>query len=300
MIHVVGNLAIDTIFRVARFPLPGETVAAIDSREAIGGKGANQAVVIARTGCAVGLAAAVGAADLATLSARLRAEGVDPERLWAFDGPTDRSSIYVDDTGENTIVSATPAARAYDPIAAGALAAARAGDIVLCQGNLRPQALIATLQAAREAGAMTILNPSPVFDVAGLDWSLTDLVVVNQVEARALAGEDDPSMAAEALRASGAGAVVVTLGRGGAILSGAETVTMPAPTVSAVDTAGAGDVFCGMLVAGRALGRGFAEAMAAAVAAAALSVTRQGVMESFPTAAEAEGIMAEAAEGAGR
>jgi ribokinase len=297
MIRVVGNLAIDTVFRVVRFPLPGETIAALDLSEEIGGKGANQAVMIARAGCAVSLAAPVGKADIAAIAGRLRTEGVDATRLWSFDGPTDRSSIYVDASGENMIVSVTTAARAYEPVAAGALADVAEGDVVLCQGNLRPAALIETLRAARAAGATTVLNPSPVFDVAGFDWSLADLVIVNRVEAAELTGEPAPSAAAEALRKAGAGTVVVTLGRDGALLVGPQTLAVPAPAVEAVDTAGAGDVFCGMLVAGHALGRSFARAMAEATAAAALSVTRAGVMTSFPTATEVRGIMAASAMG---
>jgi ribokinase len=297
MIRVVGNVAIDTTLRVERFPLPGETVAALGSHEDLGGKGANQAIVIARTGCAVSLAAAVGAKDLAGIAARLVAESVDARCLWPFDGPTDRSSIYVDAAGENTIVSVTAAARSYDPVAAGALGGVAPGDTVLCQGNLRPEAIIATLRAARAAGAATVLNPSPIFDVKDFDWALADLVIANRVEAEALTGEREPSAAAAALRAAGAGAVVVTLGRDGAMLAGEETVTIAAPPVAAVDTAGAGDVFCGMLVAGRAMGRDFAAAMANAAAGAALSVTRPGVAASFPTAAEMQWLMAGRATG---
>lgn len=292
MIRVVGNVAIDTTLRVERFPLPGETVAALGSHEDLGGKGANQATVIARTGCAVSLAAAVGAQDLARIAARLGTEGVDARHLRPFGGSSDRSSIYVDAAGENTIVSVTSAARAYDPVAAGALDEVASGDIVLCQGNLRPEAMIATLRAARAAGATTVLNPSPVFDVRGFDWALADLVIANRVEAAELIGVREPAAACAVLRAAGAGAVVVTLGRDGAMLSGEETLTIAAPPVAAVDTAGAGDVFCGMLVAGRAMGRSFAAAMAAAATGAALSVTRPGVMAAFPTAAEMRGLMA--------
>lgn len=292
MIHVVGNVAIDTIFRVDRFPLPGETVAAIASSEDLGGKGANQAVVIARAGCPVSIAAAVGAGELSEIAARFRSEGVEASRLRPFDGPTDRSFITVDATGENTIVSASQAALAYDPVAAEVLAGLGVDDVLLCQGNLRLAALVGSLAAARKTGATTVLNASPVFDTAHFDWKLVDVVVVNRVEAEALTGRSDPAGAAHALRAAGAGTVVVTLGRDGAIMVGTETVAVAAPVVATVDTAGAGDVFCGMLVAGRAGGRAWRDALDDAVVAAALSVTRPGVMASFPTAEEIRGIMA--------
>ena len=122
MLHVVGNAAIDTVFRVDRFPLPGETIVATAMVEDIGGKGANQAVVAARAGVPVRLVAAVGDDEAAQrIRAALAIEGVIIDGLTIIPGPTDRSSIYVDATGENTIVSLIGAAQAFDPLAIGAL-----------------------------------------------------------------------------------------------------------------------------------------------------------------------------------
>lgn len=300
MLHVVGNVAIDTVFTVDRFPLPGETIVAAAMVEDIGGKGANQAVVAARAGVPVRLVAAVGDDEAARLiRSALQAEGVLGDGLCTIPGPTDRSSIYVDGRGENTIVSLVGAARAFDPLALGALEGLAPGDTVLCQGNLRPEVLTACLAKARQAGARTALNPSPVFPAEGFDWRLADLLVFNRVEVQQIAGHKDPRAGARQLRTAGAGTVVVTLGREGAMLLGAEEHGASAPAVDAIDTTGAGDVFCGVLVAMRINGRAWPDALALATQAAALSVTRRGVLTAFPTAGEIGAMMAKQ-DGRGR
>lgn len=297
MLYVVGNVAIDTVFRVERFPLPGETIVATAMAEDIGGKGANQAVVAARTGVPVRLVAAVGDDGAARqVRAALQAEGVAGDGLCTLPGPTDRSSITVDAAGENTIVSLTNAAQAFDPLAQGALDALGGGDMVLCQGNLRPDVLVSCLARARHKGALTALNPSPVFPSTGFDWGLADLLVVNRIEGRQLTGLDDPTEAATWLRDAGAGVVVVTLGRDGAILVGEETLAVAAPRVDAIDTTGAGDAFCGMLVAMRLRGLSWHDGLALAAEAAALAVTRRGVHAAFPTAVEIRAMVTKRTE----
>lgn len=293
MLHVIGNAAIDTIFRVERFPLPGETVVARCVSEDLGGKGANQAVVAARAGVKVRLAAAVGDDSAgAQIRDALEAEGVIVDGLVTSSAPTDRSSIYVDAKGENTIVSITEAAARFDPISSGVIADIRPDDTVLCQGNLAVDALVGCLEAARKPGAVTVLNPSPVFATRGFDWRLASVVVVNAVEAVELGGTDHYDDAARRLRAAGAGTVVVTLGARGAVSIGEEEIRVEAPEVKAVDTTGAGDVFCGVLTALHVQRLRWQRALAAATEAAAICVTRPGVMASFPSADEIRQIVA--------
>ncbi len=194
MIHVIGNAAIDTILQVERFPRPGETIVARALSEDLGGKGANQAIAIARCGAQVRLLAALGAdAAGARIRRALEAEGVATHGLAAFGGPTDRCVITVDAAGENTIVSLIEAARAFDPAADGRLARTfQPGDWALLQGNLSPAATRAALALAKETGATTALNPSPTYASAEYDWSLVDLVVLNRSEALELGGREHP------------------------------------------------------------------------------------------------------------
>jgi ribokinase len=289
MIHVIGNATIDTVIRLARFPLPGETVVAEQgTAEDLGGKGANQAVVAARCGASVRLVAAIGRDESGRrILANLQHEGVGIGGLHHWDGATDRCIIYVDAAGENTIVSLIDAAAAFDPLALGADADFAAGDHVVLQGNLQPQVTYDCLVAARRRRAITLLNPSPAYQPADYDWSLVDIVVVNRLEAQQLGASDDPLQAARNLIQGGAGAVVLTDGaRGATWITNRKALHAEAPAVVPVDTVGAGDVFCGTLVAGLATGRGIETALAAATEAASLAVTRRGVLAAFPSRLE--------------
>jgi len=291
VIHVIGNAAIDTVVRLDRFPRPGETVIALGASEDLGGKGANQAVVAARCGQPTRLVAAIGAdASGERIRASLAAEGVGVEQLSTWTGATDRCIVYVDREGENTIVSAIEAALNFEP---GNLAL-EPGDWVLMQGNLRPGVTRERLARAKASGASTMLNPSPTWAAREYDWSLADLVVLNRQEAVELGGRENPLEAARALANAGAGAVVLTLGaEGAAFVTRGEELHVKAREVDAVDTVGAGDVFCGTLVSARVAGAAWRDALSAAAAAAAICVCRAGVQASFPARAEMAAIMRE-------
>ncbi len=294
MIHVVGNAAIDTIIRVDRFPRPGETIVARSMADDLGGKGANQAIVMARCGLDVRLVAAVGSDDAGERIRRnLEAEGVRTDGLQIAEGATDRCVIYVDRDGENTVVSVIDAAARFDPIASNDLEGRIGlGDWVALQGNLRANVTRACLALARRNGATTALNPSPTYPVADYDWSLVDLVVLNRHEAVELGARPDPVEAARALVAAGAEVVVVTLGaEGAALLSAHGAFRAQASRGEAVDSTGAGDVFCGVLVGARAAGKSWEEALTVAARAGAICVSRMGVFASFPAREELAAIL---------
>ncbi|PBB39592.1 ribokinase [Mesorhizobium sp. WSM3868] len=289
-VHVMGNACVDTTFRLSRFPAVGETLNATAYADGLGGKGANQAVAAARTGAAVTLWTALGKDPAgAWIRSRLDMELSDVQ-VSVFDLPSDRSTIVIDAGGENFIVSGVACSQAFDPIVQTALARRiTSGDILVCQGNLRGSATNACLRAARESGTRTILNASPI-DQAGLaDFRLADLLVVNQSEAKALTGRSDMAAAAGALAAKGVGTVVITLGAEGCLVLGPDqtrTLPLPAPHVEALDTSGAGDVFCGCLAGGLARDMPVISALKFALTAAAIAVTRPGTLLSCPSASE--------------
>ena|SRR5438445_1077260 len=289
-VHVVGNACIDTTFRVGRFPAAGETLNATAYADGLGGKGANQAVAAARTGAVVTLWTALGKDPAgAWIRSRLNAELPDVQ-MTEFDLPSDRSTIIIDAGGENFIVSGVACSEAFDPIAQTDLARRiTQGDILVCQGNLRGAATNACLRAARKNGTRTILNASPIDEAALPDFGLTDILVVNQSEAKALTGQLDMAEAAGALAAKGARTIVITLGAKGCLVLGpaqAGTLRLPAPHVEVLDTSGAGDVFCGCLAGGLARSMPVTSALKFALAAAAISVTRPGTLLSCPSASE--------------
>ncbi|SFO57152.1 ribokinase [Mesorhizobium sp. NFR06] len=289
-VHVVGNACVDTTFRLSRFPGVGETLNATAYADGLGGKGANQAVAAARTGAAVTLWTAVGKDPAgAWIRSQLYMEMSDVQ-VNEFDLASDRSTIVIDASGENFIVSGVACSEAFDPISQTALARRiTPGDILVCQGNLRGSATNACLRAAQQSGARTILNASPFDEAALPDFRLADILVVNKSEAKALTGREDMAAAAGELAAKGAGTVVITLGGEGCLTLGpgqAGSVRLPAPRVEALDTSGAGDVFCGCLVGGISMGMSVTSSLKFALEAAAISVTRPGTLLSCPSASE--------------
>jgi ribokinase len=299
MIHVIGNAAVDSVIRVERFPRPGETIVALGASEDLGGKGANQAVIAARCGAPVRLVAPIGDDALGErIRSSLAREGVQTDGVTASPYGTDRCVITVDSHGENTILSLIEAARHFDPIAETRIESwITPGDLVVMQGNLRPNVTRDCLTLARSKGATTVLNPSPTYAGEDYDWTLVDLVLVNRGEAVELA-RGGAEEAARELCKKGAGGVVLTLGAdGAAFFSADDTFCAAAPKVTAINAVGAGDVFCGVLVAANALRCDWRVALAAAAEAASISVTRKGVLASFPSREEMAGILERVALG---
>ncbi|MFN7273406.1 MAG: PfkB family carbohydrate kinase, partial [Gammaproteobacteria bacterium] len=144
-------------------------------------------------------------------------------------------------------------------------------------------------EAARSRGARTLLNTAPALPGTQDLLALADLVVLNETELAHYAGAvtEDLATAAQRLISRPQQTIIVTLGAQGAVVITADAVMRhAAPTVTVVDTTGAGDCFCGVLAASLAQGHDLAAAVPRAVAAASLAVTRVGAAPSMPYASE--------------
>jgi ribokinase len=309
---VVGSVNIDLVATADRLPGPGETVTGARFSRHHGGKGGNQAVAAARLGAPTAFIGAVGDDPFGEEArAALAPEGIDLAALRTLPGPTGVALILVDGHGENLIAVASGAnalLTADHVLGAFAAVLPTAGDVVLVGHEIPTATVKAALRAARQAGATTILNPAPA---DGLDRSLfadVDILTPNRGELATLVGEDirrigragraseRPEVAAATLldrNSEGEGvrrAVIVTLGAAGAVVveRGQAPRDLPAPSVTAVDSVGAGDAFNGALAASLALGLGLEGAASRAIAAAAVSTTRPGAREGMPTADELE------------
>jgi ribokinase len=135
-----------------------------------------------------------------------------------------------------------------------------------------------------------VLNAAPARTLSPDLLALVDILIVNEGELRSLSpGASSISLAMQALPCK---AVVVTLGpQGSAARFGTQWFFQPGFAVDAVDTTGAGDTFCGMLVAQLSLGAGPAQALQLANAAAALACTAMGAQASVPTRAAVAAFM---------
>lgn len=294
-VHVLGNVAVDEIFRVAVLPKPGQSVLADARTRDIGGKGANQAIVATRAGARVRLVTALGGDEPGRWAKReLAAEGLALD-LTRHSGRTDASIIVADEGSENMIVTTHEAARQLTPQAVEAsLALAEKGDVLALQGNLGADATGHALRLGRSLGLRTVLNPSPVRPGFSELWPFLDLLIVNVGEALELAATHDVEGAGRRLHQEGARQVVVTLGNAGALCVGDGGIVKVAAAPSApVDTTGAGDTFAGVLVAVLVrTGAVDARTMAAAAEAAAVTVSRPGTRAAFPTRPELLAILA--------
>lgn len=299
---VVGSLNMDLRIRTPRLPAPGETLTGSGFDTDGGGKGANQAVAAARQGARVAMLGAVGQdAHGAALLAALQADGIDTHAVEHIAGtPSGTAAILLMPDGENSIVVIPGANHALTPERVRAQATRlRQARVVVAQLECPLDAVAEALAIAREAGAVTVLNAAPVQPLGEALLGQLDWLVVNEIEAAALAGMPVPGPAearavAEQLRRRGPRQVLVTLGAEGLVLAGPEgTLALPAPRVQAVDTTGAGDTVVGALAAALAAGRPLREALTRAQAAAALAVTRLGTQSAMPTAAEVDHLVAD-------
>jgi ribokinase len=199
----------------------------------------------------------------------------------------------VDDAGQNAI-AVLPGANANlraDDVERVALGA---GDVVVAQLEVPEEPIIRAFERARAMRARTLLNAAPARALPEGLLALTDILVVNETEAAALANVsvDDVSSAARAavrLRSSGPAAVAVTLGEQGAVLAGGETRWhIPPYRVQAVDSTAAGDAWVGALAAELCAGRELLDAAVFASAAGALTTTRKGAQAALPDRTEVE------------
>jgi len=272
---------------VVSIPGPGETVLATGFSTASGGKGQNQAVAAARAGASTGLIAALGGDGFGELiRAGLRADRIDTTLVRTVEGPTGTALIAVDDDGENTIIVEAGANALLLDLTAADRAAISAASHLVMQLEIPLVTVLQAAQAARAAGTAVVLNAAPIRDLPGELLAAVDVLVLNEHEAAYLARGGDVAGLAPT--------VIVTLGAAGAIAHSAEhgELRVAAPTVDAVDSTGAGDTFCGALVAALAAGESLARALTFAVTAASLSVQRPGAVPSIPTRAEIDAQLA--------
>ena len=274
---VVGSINVDVVVHAERLPARGETVAGGRLERSGGGKGANQAVAAARAGATVAMVGAVGDDDFgADALDELGAEGVDVTSVRRLAGvATGVALIVVDGSGDNQIAVASGANHAVT--AEHVATVGGAPGCVLASFELLDAPVLAAARIAAAASCPLVVNPAPARQLGDELALLRPILTPNASEAAELTGERDADAAARALTARTGAPVVVTLGDQGAlVLDGGGCERFPAPAVRAVDTTGAGDAFNGVLAARLARGDDLRAAVAAAVTAAAESVTRAG------------------------
>jgi len=300
-ILVVGSINMDLVVRTARFPTPGETVLGEGFATSPGGKGANQAVAVARLGGQCRMIARVGSDTFGEVMLEgMKAEGIDCTHVMRTGGaPTGVAMIIVNAKGENTIVVAGVANRMLTPDDIFPRAELfQEAQVMLVQLELPLPTIRAAIELARRHNCKVILDPAPAPRQMPPELFHVDIISPNAAEAESITGQMaieervDKNVALD-LVARGAAAAVLKLGpRGALVVTGdAQIARVPTYKVNVVDTTGAGDAFNGALAVAVAQGKDLPTAAKFANAAGALACTRRGAQSAMPTADEVRMLM---------
>ena len=209
---------------------------------------------------------------------------------------TGTALILVGADGEN-VIAVVPGAN--DSVLPGDLAKAflAKGDVVLLQHEIPLQTVDAALDAARAAGAVTVLNTAPFRGEAAAFLGKADYAVANETEfdlygeALSLNGRDRPARMRDFAGKTGR-TIVVTLGGDGVLAATPDDfLTVPALKITPVDTVGAGDTFCGYFAAGLASGLPLEQALARAAAAGSLACLKPGAQPAIPLAEDVDAAL---------
>ncbi len=298
-VHVVavGSTNFDLVVKAERLPKEGESMLATNLKFFPGGKGANQAVGVARLGAKTTFIGSVGQDMIGDFLVRgLETNGIDvtwvrrdPDRttgcacIMLF--PNGNNSIVVDPSA-NFALSRTDLERAEKVIASA--------DALCTVLEIPIEVVEAALQIARKAGKLTVLDAGPPRHCPPEILKLADIVSPNETELEHLTGERvsgrvSAQAAATKLLELGVKTVVLKLGSDGAMLVTREGAKhFPACKVDAVDPTAAGDAFTAALTVQLAAGADIEDAIQYANFVGALAVTKLGAQPSLPVRAEVE------------
>ncbi|MGW4682520.1 ribokinase [Micromonospora taraxaci] len=293
-VAVVGSANMDLVAMAPALPRPGETMLGTDFVMVPGGKGANQAVAAARAGASCAFLGAIGSdAFGVTLKARIAAAGVDTSHLRVVYGTSGVALVMVNAQGENAIMVTPGANDALVGLTEDELTTVRAADVLVAQLEIPVSTVTAAAVAARAAGTRVILNAAPARDLPPELLASVDLLVVNEGEARTLAGRgrEEPRALLDLTPRA-----VLTLGGEGAwyVDQDGTEVHVPAVPVDVVDSTAAGDAFTAALAVGWGEGRDLVDAVRWASAAGAACVRKLGASVALPQRAEIDQLYAPA------
>lgn len=290
-ILVVGSSNTDMVIKARHLPRPGETILGGSFFMNPGGKGANQAVTIARLGGQVTFICKTGSDIFGHQSQQLfEEEGINTSYIFSdSEHPSGVALITVDENAENCIVVASGANANLLPSdlnkADETIAEA---DLILMQLEIPMETVEYVAEQGHRLGKKVILNPAPAHPLSPSLLKHLYMITPNETEAEMISGikitnEASAIEAAKILVGMGVQNVIITLGSKGALAYCDKDMEMvPALKVEAVDTTAAGDVFNGALTVALSEGRSLPEAVRFACKASAISVTRVGAQSSAP------------------
>jgi ribokinase len=300
-IVVVGSSNYDIVLKTGKIPEAGETVLAGGLVTGFGGKGANQAVTIARMGGKVKLFTCLGDDVFGKLyQDNFTNSGLDMDFVKVVPGSNNGIAVVnVDSSGRNNIVVYPGANSLLKPeLIEEKLDRILSIPLIVTQLEI-PVQTVRYLARQKTGKNKLILNPSPIDP--GEDYQdileRTDILIPNEIELLQLAGIDQEGPgsledAAEKVLEKGVKNLVVTMGEKGVrVINNGINEHIPAEEVKVVDTEGAGDVFTGAFTYFYLKSPDILKAARSANKVAALSVTKYGAQNSIPSREEIQEII---------
>ncbi len=283
-ILIIGSFNLDFVFLVDRFVLPKETYHANGMEMHFGGKGFNQAVALGRSHSGVYYAANVNEKEM-YIKDVLKQNNVNEKFVRLVSSPTGMAFIQVNKEGENSILLNKGANFKFDlEQFVEVLSHFNESDTLVLQNEINE--LKTLIDLAHNRHLKIALNPSPFSeDILKLPLEYIDYLFINELEGEMLTHESDADKILEKCKnLLPQCEVIQTLGsNGAAVLKDGQITKQAAYKVEAIDSTGAGDTFTGFYISSRSQNKSIAESLKLASAAAALSVTKKGAMDSIPS-----------------
>lgn len=290
-ICVIGSLNMDLVVNVDEMPKKGQTLIGENFKEVPGGKGANQAVAIAKLGGDVSMIGKVGNDGFGqTLINALKADNVKTDYIQIENCSSGVAMITVDKNAENSIVVAPGANfRVLREDIDKCIDSIKQSDIVVVQLETPLDTIKYALQESKQLDKYTILNPAPAVKLEEDIIKNVDLLTPNETELEILSGvkienEEDIIKAAQVMIQKGVKQLIVTLGSKGSLYIDKDNVKFKESyKVDAIDTTAAGDSYTGALSVALSQDKDIQEAMDFASKVGALCVMKEGAQTSLPT-----------------
>ncbi len=287
VVAVVGSSMMDMTCYAEVLPTAGETLIGNLFTTGFGGKGANQAVMAARSGAKVFMIGKVGDDVFGKqILDNFTNQNVDSSFVGISELATGVAHIWVDGAGENRIVIVPGANHDIDvDVAVNAINSISDLQIVIGQCEIKQEVTLAAFQAAKSRGCTTILNPAPYQPLSEELLAVTDWLIPNETEFSQIHPDHKHPSDDEIISSLRPGqSIIVTLGSKGAAMvdSDGNIYRATSPAVIAIDSTGAGDCFIGTFAAGISSGMEPNQALNLSCQCAAISVTRKGAQSSYP------------------
>ncbi len=291
-IGVVGSINMDMTVKAERIPLKGETLKGWDLQYIPGGKGANQAVAMAKLGAEVEMFGCVGD-DAAgeSLVKNLQDTGVETGHIKVVPGvPTGLAMITVGENDNTIIVVAGTNNHVDIDYVNEVKDSILECEIVLLQHEIPQETVEYVISLCADNGVKVVLNPGPARPVKQEILEKVTYLTPNEHEAVILFGRD---ISFEEMMKRYPEKLVITQGSRGVstCLKNGEVILVPARKANVVDTTGAGDTLNGAFTVAVTEGKDIAEALAFANTAAGLSTEKFGAQGGMPTLEEVRAVM---------